>query len=357
MSKQKHEKFRLSSKAGKPPGTLVYTGIHDTEAAEMSLISFRDDKLESARIEDIAYVFNHLKNEYTNWINVNSLNDVKLIEQIGQLCQFHPLILEDILNVQQLPKTEVFDNYIYCAVQTLKVNETNGKIESEYISLILGQHFLISFQERKGDVFDAVRNRIELSSGRIRTRGDDYLLYALIDVIVDHYYGIIEYIGDELTEMEDRLLASDEELEVQEIVHVKRQLMSLKKALFPMRDSVRNLMREDVPFIDETTRIFFNDVYDHVNQLVSEMESQREIATSLMDLYNSEMSNKMNQVMKILTIVGAIFIPLTFIAGIYGMNFQYMPELQTENGYFIALAVMAVMGVSMFMFMRSKRWF
>jgi magnesium transporter len=287
---------------------------------------------------------------------VDGIHEVEIIEKIGKNYGIHPLLLEDILNTEQRPKLDDFDDYMFLVLKMLSFDEERGEITTEQVSLILGQNYVISFQEREGDVFNPVRDRIRNAKGRIRRMGADYLAYALLDSIVDSYFLILERIGDRIEGLEEDLISNPDEKTLQTIHHLKREMIFLRRSIWPLREVISGISRKESNLIKESTEIFLRDVYDHTIQVIDTIESFRDTVSGMLDIYLSSLSNRMNEVMKVLTIFASIFIPLTFVAGIYGMNFSNMPELGWKWGYFCALAIMAGIGISMLFYFKRKHW-
>jgi len=291
-----------------------------------------------------------------SWINLDGIHDIQLLEKFGQVFNLHPLALEDILNTQHRPKIEEFEGYNLVILKMLSFNPEESRIEAEQISLVLGPRYVLSFQERSGDVFDGLRERLRRSNGRIRQRGADYLLYGMLDSIVDSYFQILEQMGDQLAELEESLTRDPDEECLYRIQHFKRELVTLRKSVWPLREVINELQRGEVPMIEDSTAVFLRDLYDHTIQVLDTVEIFRDTVSGMLDIYLSSVSNRMNEVMKVLTIMATIFIPLTFIAGIYGMNFAYMPELQWRYGYAMVWGVMILCLAGMFWFFRRRRW-
>jgi magnesium transporter len=294
--------------------------------------------------------------ELVAWININGIHDIALVEAVGECFGLHPMILEDIVNSSQRPKCEEFDDYLFIAMKMLAFVETTSKLESEHVSLILGSSFVISFLEDEGDVFDAIRHRIRTGGGRIRTMKADYLAYCLMDAIVDHYFLAVERIGDRVEMYEERILTDPQPNDIQEIHRFKRELLPLRKAVWPLREVLGAIAKSDSQLLRPETRVFWRDLYDHTVQVIDMVETSRDILASLHDAYLSSLSNRMNEVMKILTIISTIFIPLTFIVGVYGMNFDFMPELKWRLGYFVVWGVMLAIGISLYVFFKRRKW-
>lgn len=352
---RKNTTQHAKNKVGKPPGTLIYTGEVTDSNTELTLIKYCPTTHETHRSHDLDQIIKLVDDTKVNWLNVEALHDTGLIAAIGAQFGLHALVLEDILNIEQMPKIEDFGDYYYVTLKMLSINDQK-EIDQEHLSFILGDHYLISFQEKKGDVLEPVRKRVEAGLGKARNKNADYLLYALIDVVVDNYYYVIENVNDELTDIELKLLDQTKEDLIYAIHEDKRKLFMMRKSVTPLRENLRKLSTSENKLIANDNKKYFNDVLDHLNHITQDMEIQRDMLTGFVDLYNSNLSNKMNEVMKTLTIIATIFIPLTFIAGIYGMNFQYMPELSWHYGYFGALGTMLVLGLAMYVYMKRKDW-
>ncbi len=347
---------KRSRKAGLPPGTLVHIGEKKAETVRITYIDYDEQNLQEKQITNIEECFQFKAMPTVTWINIDGLHDVELIEQLGRQFELHPLILEDILNTGQRPKFEDFEKYIFVVLKMLSYNVANQAVEIEQVSLVLGANFVISIQERVGDVFQQVRDRIRGAKGRIRKMGADYLGYALIDAIVDNYFTILEKLGQEIESVEEEVVAEPTENTLQQIHSLKREMISLRKSVWPLRELISGLQRSESDLIKESTDIYLKDVYDHTIQIIDTIESFRDMVSGMLDIYLSSLSNKMNAVMKVLTIIATLFIPLTFVAGIYGMNFKYMPELEWRWGYAAALLVMLVVAAIMLIYFRRKKW-
>ena len=356
LGSKRQPTYKLSQDAGTAPGTLIYTGKNTEEKAELTLYRYDQDHIEECQYETLDEILSRMDPNKSNWINISALNDTSLIQGVGDHFNLHPLVMEDILNTVLAPQYEDYGDYLFITLKMMSVDPKHQSVEQEHVSFILGKHYLISFQERKKDVFEPVRRRLEAHKGRIRQRGVDYLLYALIDVIVDNYYTITEEYSDQLADLEDELIYRPQERAIERITHYKRQLTELRKHIYPLREALQTLISQE-NLVEQQTLRFFGDVASHVEHAINTMEQQRESLTTFMDLYMTTLSNKMNNVMKTLTIIATIFIPLTFVAGIYGMNFDNMPELHYEYGYPIALGSMLVTGLVMYIYMRNREWF
>jgi magnesium transporter len=349
------EHKKSSSKAGLPPGALVHIGKHKNSKISIDIIEFDEKNYQEFIAENVEDSFKFKDTEKVAWINVNGLNDVDAIAKIGAHFQLHPLLLEDVLNTNHRPKMEEFEDSIFITLKMLGVSKNNDAIISEQVSFVLTRNWVISFQELKGDIFDGLRERIKEAKGNVRYKGVDYLLYRLIDTIVDNYFFVTEYLSEKIEVLEEKVLIHPERDTLVEIQRLKKQLIDLRKVVSPLRDTIGTL-HKDTDLIKEETRRYLRDVYEHIIQVNESIDSQRDLLASIMDLYLSGVSNKMNQVMQLLTIISTIFIPLTFIAGIYGMNFAFMPELQYKYGYFIVWGIMLIIFALMIYFFRRKKW-
>jgi magnesium transporter len=342
--------------AGLPPGTLIYEGEKRVEKVRITLIDYDETHFQEREVERIEDCFPFKDEPTTTWINIDGLHDVEIVEKIGNHFGIHPLILEDIVSVGQRPKMEDFESYIYIILKMLSYNDGNGELQTEQVSLIVGPNYVISFQERIGDVFEPIRDRIRKKKGRIVKAGADYLAYALFDIVVDNYFSILEKVGDRVEVMDEIIVEKAATEILHEIRAMKREMIFLRKSIWPLREVISGLERVESKLIKKSTHIYLRDVYDHTIQVIDTIESLRDMISGLLDIYMSSVSNKMNEVMKVLTIIATIFIPLTFIAGIYGMNFEFMPELKLRWAYPAVWAVMAAVTIGMVVYFRRKRW-
>jgi len=347
---------RRSQKAGLPPGTIVHIGEKKVEKVRIRILDYDEARLEEKEAETIEESFPFKDKPTVTWINIDGLHQLDIIEKLGAHFGLHPLLLEDISNTEQRPKMEDYGDYIFIVLKMLYRHDNSGEIEGEQVSLILGANFVISLQEREGDVFDPVRERIRKAKGRIRKAGADYLAYALLDVIVDNYFVTLENTGEKIEGTEEQLSLDPSPGVLQSVHKLKKEMIFLRKSVWPLRELVSGLERCESPLIHESTSAYLRDVYDHTIQIIDTVESYRDTISGLLDIYLSSISNKMNEVMKVLTIFASIFIPLTFIAGVYGMNFEFMPELKWHWGYFIILLVMLLVVISLVRYFRRKRW-
>lgn len=344
-------------KKGMAPGNLDYHGEIYTQNREIELISYSKNEVKSLMSESARHVFSQINSTNENWINLIGLHNVKHIEEIGTYFNIHPLALEDILNTEHRPKSELFDNYVFLIVKMFLISNDNKDYQFEQVSIILGKNYMLSFQEKEGDVFNVIRERLNDKESRLRSKHIDYLFYRLVDTIVDSYYYTLEHIGDKIEVLEDHLQENPTKESYKEIQKLKRDLIFLRKSVYPLREAIAKITKENNGLIEPENLTYFNDVYDHCIHIIDTIETYRDLTSSLMDLYMTSMSNRMNEVMKVLTVISTIFIPITFIAGVYGMNFQYMPELTHQWGYPIALSVMALLVISMLVYFKVKKWF
>jgi magnesium transporter len=341
---------------GTSPGTLVPAPEKKSAKSRITLIAYDQDHYLKKEIESIEEALPLKDSPSVTWINIDGLHDIALIESIGRQFGIHPLTQEDIVNLGQRPKAEDFDDYIYIVFKMLSYRDGTDQIESEQVSLILGSNFLISFQEVPGDVMAPVRERIEKGKGRIRKAGCGYLAYALIDSVVDHYFLVLEAFGEKIEALEAELLSDPTPNSLQHLYAMKRDVIFFRKQVWPIREMLNRIVKEESPLIDKSVDVFISDVYDHTIQIIDTIESFRDLMAGLLDIYLSTISNRMNAIMKMLTIMATIFIPLTFIAGIYGMNFDYMPELKWHWAYPALWAIFISIFVGMLAWFKHKKW-
>ncbi len=347
---------KRSKKKGLPPGTIVHTGERRGGKATISVIDYDEKGVREKAVKKVEGCYEFKGNKRTTWINVDGVHDVNVIEKIGKHFGVHPLVLEDIANTEQRPKVEDFEDYLFIVARMFYNGQKEGEVESEQISFILGKDFVISFQENEGDIFDSVRKRIRDGKGSMRKMGPDYLLYALLDAIVDNYFVILEGAGERVEDLEEALTLNPSNKTLQDIHRMKRDMIYLRKGIWPLREVINTLTRNESKLIKKGTMRYLRDVYDHTIQVIDTIETYRDILSGMVDLYLSSISNKMNEVMKVLTIIATIFIPLTFITGLYGMNFQYMPELGWVHGYPFALGIMLLVALVMFVYFKRRKW-
>ncbi|MCO4821365.1 MAG: magnesium/cobalt transporter CorA [Flavobacteriaceae bacterium] len=354
MPKRKTSKYK--TKVGQIPGTLTYTGGKVDSKLSIEIFDYNHDTYHEKEIKTIEDAFDFKLSDSTTWININGLNHIDVIEKLGEHYGLHSLTLEDIVNTSQRPKIDEHNDYLYVVLKMLHYDDQQNII-SEQVSFILGKHYVLSFQEAEGDVFDSIRDRIRINKGRIRGLKSDYLLYLLIDALVDHYYYIIETMGEKIEGLEDQLFEGNPPNEIPiQIQALKREVLKVRRAIFPLREIVSSIEKIEHELIGNKTIHFYKDIYDHIIQVSESIDIYREMIWGLMDMYMTTISNKMNEVMKVLTIIATIFIPMTFIAGIYGMNFENMPELHYKYSYFIFWGIMLLLFAGMIFYFRKKKW-
>jgi magnesium transporter len=347
---------RPTKKPGTAPGTLISVGDRKADTSRVTIIDYDPDCFLEKDITAIEEALPLKALPTVTWINIDGLHDLELIEAVGRHFDIHPLTLEDIVNTGHRPKIEEFDDYIFIVFKMLYYDAAMQHIESEQVSLVLGSNFLISFQEVHGDVLTPVRERIKKGKGRIRNSGSDYLAYALIDAVVDHYFIILEVFGEKIEALEQALLTDPTPASLQHVYALKRDIIFMRKQVWPIRELLNRLIKEESSLIDSAVRVFFNDIYDHTIHVIDTIESFRDVLSGLLDIYLSTVSNKMNEVMKVLTIIATIFIPLTFIAGIYGMNFEFMPELKWRYAYPVLWTLLIVIFIGMVAWFKRRKW-
>ncbi|MFC1862748.1 magnesium/cobalt transporter CorA [Thermodesulfobacteriota bacterium] len=347
---------KTSKKAGLPPGTLVHVGEKKTEYVRIRVIDYDGENLEEREVETIEECFHYKDSPSVTWINIDGLHDVDLIRKIGNHFGFHTLVMEDIIHTEHRSKMEDFDQYIFIILKMLSYEGEYESINFEQFSLVLGENFIISFQERFGNVFNPVRERLRKKSGRIRQRRADYLMYALLDAVVDNYFSVLDKIGVRIESCEDKMLYHPDEAILHEVHTLKSELTLLRRSIWPQREMISGMQRIESNLIQDNTHIYLRDVHDHTIQTIDIIEAFKDMVSNLADAYISNLSNRMNEIMKVLTVIATLFIPLTFMAGIYGMNFKYMPELEWPWGYPVLLGLMFIIIVIMLLWFKRKRF-
>ncbi|HET6365133.1 MAG: magnesium/cobalt transporter CorA [Nitrospirota bacterium] len=347
---------KRSKKAGLPSETLMYTGEKKDEKVIIHVIDYDETNFLETELSAAEACIPYKNKPTVTWINVDGVHNVPVLEKLGDCFGLHRLVMEDILNTDQRPKAEDFGEYLFIVLKMLS-NGRSGEIVTEQISIVVGSNFVLSFQEGvEGDVFNLIRERLRNGKGRIRKMGADYLTYSLLDAVVDNYFVILEKFGDKIELLEAELIESPTQKTVQRIYQLKREMIFLHNAVWPLREVVSTLGKHESQIIREATVPYFRDVYDHVIHVIDSVDIYREMISSMLDMYLSSVSNRLNEVMKVLTAISLIFMPLTFIVGLYGMNFKYMPELEWRYGYFLTLFVMLGIGVFMFFYFKRKKW-
>ncbi len=344
-----------------PPGTAPGTLVVDPGAPRpvVRVMAFGPEGLVEQPVQDLGSITALLERWPVTWVNVDGLGDAETIRRMGQIFGLHSLALEDVVGVHQRAKVEQYAEHLYIVLRQFELNE---RLETDQLSLFLGKRFVVTFQERPGDAFDPVRERLRQNKGGIRERGSDHLAYALVDAVIDAYFPIIEVFGERLERLEDEVILRPSRATISAIHEIRRELLILRRATWPLRETIASCMRDYTAFIGEDTRVYLRDCYDHTFQVMDLLESYRELGAGLMETYLSSLGNRTNEVMKVLTIIATIFIPLTFLAGVYGMNFRpesspwNMPELAWRYGYPACLLVMALVAGGLLLYFRRKGW-
>lgn len=347
---------KRSKKSGLPPGTLVHIGDTVSDDVEVYLVVYNEEMVEEKEIKDLGELVYPINPSLVHWIHVDGIHRIDIVEKIGATFHLHPLLLEDILNTDQRPKYEEYDNHLFIVLKVLQYRPEEEGLVSEQLCVILGSNYVISFHERKSGVLNAIRSRIINGKGRVRKMGADYLVYGIIDTVVDNYFSINETIGEHIESLDDVLLIRAETSTLQLLHKLKQDILLLRRNIWPLREVLNSMQKNDLSFFSEQTELYLRDVSDHTIHILDTIESFRDMLASMLDMYLSSVSNRMNEVMKVLTVIATIFIPLTFIAGVYGMNFKYMPELEWPWGYFAILGVMGLCGVLMLVYFWKKKW-
>ena len=347
---------RRYHKTGLAPGTPIHIGERRAETVKITVFEYDASSVQERQLAGAEECGECRDPKGVVWINIDGIHDISVVETVGRIFGIHPLVQEDIVNANQRPKVEEYDSYLYAIVKMLYEDQAAGTLQAEQVSIIVTPKIVISFQEREGDVFNPVRERLRTGKGTVRQRGSDYLAYCLIDAIVDHYFQIMENLEERVLPLEEEVVDDPRPQVLQNVHALKSDLVFLRRSLWPLREMLARLYREQLPPIQPNTRPFLRDVHDHTIQVIEILESFQEIVSGLMDIYMTSISNRMNNIMKVLTIIATIFIPLTFIAGIYGMNFEFMPELSWRWGYPAVLGVMLLILVGMVIFFKRRKW-
>jgi len=356
INKKKRKPRGAGIKTGMAPGTMLFIGEPKQGNARIEMIQYSSTELHEQRDVPANQCSSLTKATSITWMNVNGIHDIKQIETLGKCFNLHPMTLEDLVNTTQRPKVEEFPNYLFIVLKMLTFSDISNNLVIEHVSLILGKNYVISFLEDEGDLFDTVRSRIRAATGRIRLLKSDYLAYSLMDAVVDHYFLTVERIGDRIEDVDERILLEPHHEDIREIHQLKRDILHLRKAIWPFREEVSTIAKSDSPLLHAETKVFWRDLYDHTIQIIDMAETCRDILGGMHDTYLSSISNRMNEVMKMLTIISTIFIPLTFVVGVYGMNFDYMPELKWHYGYCLIWGIMLLIALSLFIYFKRKKW-
>jgi magnesium transporter len=347
---------KRTRKAGLPPGTLVYTGEKALGPAKITVIEYDEEHYQEREIPSFEECLFLPEKPGMTWINVSGISQVQHLERLGECFKLHPLVLEDILNTDQRPKIEDYDDYLFIVLKAIGLDAGTQEITANQISIILGRNYVLSFHEDNEDLFAPIRERLVAAKGRIRKSAPDYLAYTLIDLIVDHYFVVLEKIGESIESLEDEVVSQPTPNTLQDVHRFKNDMIILRRSLWPLREVIARLERRESELIEDATSIYFKDVYDHTIIAIDSVETYRDILSGLLDVYLSSVSNRMNQIMKVLTIIATIFMPLTFITGIFGMNFEFMGILKWPNGFYLTLGVMGFIAMCMLVYFVWKDW-
>lgn len=337
------------------PGHVVYTGSKEIKDVLIDVFDYNATFVEEETVHELSSYTKDTDEKTVTWVNVNGLSDTQALTDISHKYDLHPLVMEDVANTSQRPKLDEYPDHLFIVFKML-YHDTDGKLNTEHISLILGKSYVLLMQEYDGDVFDGIRDRIRLSKGRVRTTGADYLMYALMDAVIDHYFIIIETLSDKIEDLEERIYTNPSENYSQEIQQLKKEVIQVRRSIFPLREVVNKLEKVDNHLIFKKTQVFVRDLYDHTIQVIETVEVYRDTIAGLMDMNSTNIANRMNEVMKVLTIIATIFIPMTFLAGIYGMNFEHIPELQMQNGYYYFWGAMVFIFIGSIIYFKRKKW-
>lgn len=342
---------------GLPPGSLVFTGTQKMETVEITLIQYSTESFSEKKFQDPDDLLSAISTfEGVSWVNVDGLHDADLVEKLNTHLDIHRLSMEDILSVGQRTKLEEYANYVHVVLRMFDADTKDETIDGEQLSFLLKGNVLLSFQERKGDVFDIIRTRIREDKGIIRKKNADYLLYALLDTVVDHYFMTLENFSEKIEELEFELLENPNKDTLNAIYQLRRESLSLRRCVYPLREMINRFEKLEEPLINKETKLYIRDLYDHTIQIIETVEVFREMIIGLLELYMNSVSNKLNEIMKVLTIMSSIFIPLTFVVGVYGMNFDNMPILHYKYGYYAVWLIMALLVVFMVIYFKRKKW-
>lgn len=353
--KKHRKKHQHNKKIGLPPESIFYTGEIEEQRINIDYYAYNEFEIHHKKMEALEEV--QLVSGNTNWINIDGVHNTKLVEKFGELFDIDNFILEDMVNVHQRPKLEEREKFIFIVIRMLSVNEESKEIDSEQFSLIVSENYLLTFQETPGDIFNGIRQRLESGMKKIRKKGHDYLAYCILDSVIDNYFLVLNSMDEKIDFLEDKLINNPEKGDMEKIMELKKEFLNLKRTILPVRDIMMKMnYSREISIFKEDMGIYINDLYDHILMINEILESMNSRVIGLVEVYRSTLNIIMNETMKLLTIVSTIFVPLTFIAGVYGMNFEYMPELKLQMGYFSALLAMFVIGCGMFYYIRKKDW-
>ena len=349
--------FHKPRTIGYAPGSLIPKQKPDPRPLKLTLIEYGPNMaVVEHQVHQLSECIPFNPQTPVSWLNIDGSHQVELLEDIGRQLNIHPLVLEDILNTNQRPKLEDYDQYLFLKLNMLAWNEISAQVDAEQISLLLGENYLVTFQDLEKDVFDPVRKRIREGKGRVTRSGADYLAYSLIDAVVDNYFFVLENLGEQIEVLEEELVIDPDPGTLHAIHDLKRELIFLRKSVWPLREVISGLERGESPLFEDSSLLYLRDAYDHIIQIIDTIETFREMASGMLDIYLSSISNRMNEVMKVLTIIATVFIPLSFVVGLYGMNFLYMPELKWKYGYAMVWGVIILTVTGMMAYFRRKKW-
>lgn len=350
-------KKKSLSKIGMPPGSIIYFGEKKVENVTITVTEYDESNCETYEIKSVEEIDPFTDTPQVTWVSVCGLHETEFLKQVGEKFKVHPLVLEDILNTDTRSKIEVTDEYLFIVMKLVLFNPAQKILETEQVSFILGRNFLFSFSERTDEIFNPIKERIASQLGKIHKRGSDYLLYALMDIVVDNYFLALEKVEERIEHLDDEVINNTDKSQIESIYNLRNLLLLMRRSIWPSREIVNQLIKDDSDLLDESIEPYLRDLYDHTIHINESIEQQREITNGLMEIYLSMMGNRMNEVMKVLTVIATIFIPLTFIVGIYGMNFPNMPELNWPWAYFAVWGVMIGVVVVMLLYFKRKKWF
>ncbi len=346
----------VSKKTGLSPGTLVHVGESKETEVEITLIDYDSTHYQDKVLASIEEALPFKDEPTVTWINVSGLHQVNIVQRLCDHFGIHPLVQEDILNTRQRPKMEDYESYLFIVLKMVAYNEADNAIDEEQLSIILGKNIVITFQETRNDPFVPLKARIKGAKGRLRKLGADYLAYEIIDSVIDHYFVLQDAIDRRIDELEEELLENPTPATMHAIQGLKKNMISLRRSISPVRELLAGMLRGESPLIQEHTEVYLRDVYDHAIRVNESIESFRDMISGMVDIYLSSVSNRLNEIMKVLTIFAAIFIPLTFIAGVYGMNFEYMPELKWKWAYPALWGTFLAVAIVLLVYFRRKKW-
>ncbi len=356
-SRRNFRKPQSLKKSDQPPGKLIYIGDENQEPVKIHVIDYSEKSIEEKIFSNVEDCFRYKETRTNTWINITGIHQPDIIEKVGRHFGISTLVLEDVVNTNSRPKVDDDKNYLFIILKMIDFDEAKQSINSEQVSLVLGNNYVISFQENEKDLFDKIRERLRLNTTRLRSNGTDYLAYSIMDKIIDNYFFIIEKMGDLLEDLEEEVSQNPRNDFIQRLNELKQSNIYLRKSVWPLREVVNFLLRGESKQIKTETLPYFRDLYDHTVQVIDTIETYRDLLGDIMEVYLSSISLRMNEVMKVLTVISTIFMPLTFIVGVYGMNFTFMPELNWRYGYFMLVGILILVAASMVYYFRRKKWF